>query len=456
MNLMSFDYDLFVIGGGSGGVRAARVAAALEGKRVALAEMDRYGGTCVIRGCVPKKLMVFASEFASIFAESREYGWDLPKDNGLNWTQFSGKLSNEVSRLEHIYRNLLKNSGVKTFDQHAKVVDEHTVELESGECLTARYILLATGGKPDLPNIPGIEHVLTSDQIFSLTDLPKTMLIVGGGYIACEFASIFNGFGCKITQFCRSETILRGFDSETTAVVADQMKSNGIDLKFNINVSSVEKHKDGFQIKDTNGRAQFFDQILFATGRVPNSHGLQNKSTGLLLGSRGEVVVDDYSQSSLKSIYAIGDLTDRTSLTPIAIKEAMAFVETIFHNNPTNLDYASVPTAVFTKPEMGTVGLSEEVADKCGPIDIFTTYFRPMKTSFADNDDKSFIKLIVCKKTDKVLGVHIVAPGAGEMVQMVAIALKMGATKKDFDSTLAVHPTISEEIVTMQKPTRSS
>jgi glutathione reductase (NADPH) len=243
---MRFDYDLFVIGGGSGGVRAARVAAALEGKRVALAEMDRYGGTCVIRGCVPKKLMVFASEFSSIFTESREYGWVLPKDDGLNWTLFSGKLSSEVSRLEHIYRNLLKNSGVQTFDQHAKVVDEHTVQLASGDCLTARYILLATGGKPDLPNIPGIENVLTSDQIFSLTDLPKKMLIVGGGYIACEFASIFNGFGSKITQFCRSETILRGFDSETTAVVANQMKSNGIDLQFNVNVSSVEKQKKWF------------------------------------------------------------------------------------------------------------------------------------------------------------------------------------------------------------------
>ena len=453
---MSFDYDLFVIGGGSGGVRAARVTAALDNTRVALAEMDRYGGTCVIRGCVPKKLMVFASEFSSIFKESRSYGWDLQKDNGLNWNFFSEKLSAEVSRLEHVYRNLLKNSGVQTFDQHAKVIDENTVELASGEQFTSEYILLATGGKPDLPNIPGIDHVLTSDQIFSLSALPQKLLIVGGGYIACEFASIFTGFGSKVTQFCRGDTILRGFDSEATAVVASQMKSNGVDLQFGTNVVRIDKLENGFQITDSYGQDQYFDQILFATGRVPNSYGLQNGSAGLSVGDNGEIIVNKYSQSSIESIYAIGDLTDRKQLTPIAIKEAMAFVQTAFCNNPTCLEYSNIPTAIFTKPEMGTVGLSEEVAAERGPVDIFTTYFKPMRTGFADNENKSFIKLIVCKKTDKVLGVHIVAPGAGEMVQMVAIAVKMGATKKDFDNTVAVHPTISEEIVTMQKPARSS
>lgn len=453
---MNFDYDLFVIGGGSGGVRAARVTAALDNKRVALAEMDRYGGTCVIRGCVPKKLMVFASEFSSIFTESRSYGWDLQKDNGLNWNYFSGKLSAEVLRLENIYRNLLKNSGVKTFDQHAKVIDEHTVELANGEQFTSEYILLATGGKPDLPNIPGIDHVLTSDQIFSLSVLPQKLLIVGGGYIACEFASIFTGLGSKVTQFCRGETILRGFDNEATSLVADQMKSNGVDLQYGVNVVKISKLENSFRITDNYGRVQDFDQILFATGRVPNSFGLQNSSAGLSVGDNGEIIVNKYSQSSIESIYAIGDLTDRKQLTPIAIKEAMAFVQTAFFDNPSCLDYSSIPTAIFTKPEMGTVGLSEEVAAERGPVDIFTTYFKPMRSGFADIENKSFIKLIVCKKTDKVLGVHIVAPGAGEMVQMVAIAVKMGATKKDFDNTLAVHPTISEEIVTMQKPVRSS
>ena len=453
---MNFDYDLFVIGGGSGGVRAARVTAALDNKRVALAEMDRYGGTCVIRGCVPKKLMVFASEFSSIFTESRSYGWDLQKDNGLNWNFFSGKLSAEVLRLENIYRNLLKNSGVKTFDQHAKVIDGHTVELANGEQFTSEYILLATGGKPDLPNIPGIDHVLTSDQIFSLSVLPQKLLIVGGGYIACEFASIFTGLGSKVTQFCRGETILRGFDNEATTLVAKQMKSNGVDLQYGVNVVKINKLENSFRITDNDGRVQDFDKILFATGRVPNSYGLQNSSAGLSVGDNGEIIVNKYSQSSIESIYAIGDLTDRKQLTPIAIKEAMAFVQTAFFDNPSCLDYSSIPTAIFTKPEMGTVGLSEEVAAERGPVDIFTTYFKPMRSGFADIENKSFIKLIVCKKTDKVLGVHIVAPGAGEMVQMVAIAVKMGATKKDFDNTLAVHPTISEEIVTMQKPVRSS
>ena len=453
---MNFDYDLFVIGGGSGGVRAARMTAALDNKRVALAEMDRYGGTCVIRGCVPKKLMVFASEFSSIFKESRSYGWDVQKVNGLNWDFFSKKLSAEVSRLEHIYRNLLKSAGVQTFDQHAKVINEHTVELATGEQFTSKYILLATGGKPDLPNIPGIDHVLTSDQIFSLSKLPQKLLIVGGGYIACEFASIFTGFGCKVTQFCRGETILRGFDDEATTLVANQMKSNGVDLQYGVNVVELDNRKNSFRITDNYGRSQDFDQILFATGRLPNSYGLQNGSAGLSVGDKGEIIVNKYSQSSIDSIYAIGDLTNRKQLTPIAIKEAMAFVQTAFFNNPTCLDYSSIPTAIFTKPEMGTVGLSEEVAAERGPVDIFTTYFKPMRSGFADNEEKSLIKLIVCKKTDRVLGVHIVAPGAGEMVQMAAIAVKMGATKKDFDNTVAVHPTISEEIVTMQKPVRSS
>ena len=453
---MGYDFDLFVIGGGSGGVRAARVTAALRDKRVGLAEMDRYGGTCVIRGCVPKKLMVFASDFPSAFKEAIGYGWELPNANRIDWGFFSKKLNAEVSRLEGIYRNLLKNSGVQTFDQHAKVVDAHTIELGSGTQITSEYILLATGGKPDLPDIPGIDNVITSDQVFSLSALPEKLLVVGGGYIACEFSSIFNGFGSSVTQFCRSDTILRGFDIEATSLVATQMKSNGIDLQFGMNVLKIEKEKNGFQVTDSFGRDQYFDQILFATGRTPNSEGLQIGSAGLKFGINNEVLVDKYSRSSIGSIYAIGDLTNRKQLTPVAIKEAMAFVETVFHKNPTFLDYTCIPTAIFTKPEMGTVGLSEELAVERGPVDIFTTYFKPMKTGFAENEDKSFIKLVVCKKTDKVLGVHIVAPGAGEMIQIAAIALSMGATKKDFDNTLPVHPTLSEEIVTMQKPTRSS
>ena len=269
---MGYDFDLFVIGGGSGGVRAARVTAALRDKRVGLAEMDRYGGTCVIRGCVPKKLMVFASDFPSAFKEATAYGWELPKANRIDWDFFLKKLNAEVSRLEGIYRNLLKNSGVQTFDQHAKVVDAHTIELKSGKQITSEYILLATGGKPDLPDIPGIDNVITSDQVFSLSALPEKLLVVGGGYIACEFSSIFNGFGSSVTQFCRSDTILRGFDIEATSLVATQMKSNGIDLQFGVNVLKIEKEKNGFQVTDSFGRDQYFDQILFATGRTPVSY----------------------------------------------------------------------------------------------------------------------------------------------------------------------------------------
>ena len=451
---MTFDYDLFVIGGGSGGVRAARVAAA-DGVKVALAEEDRYGGTCVIRGCVPKKLMVFASEFSNSFEQARSYGWDLD-DAPFNWTDFRTKMHAELDRLEGIYRKLLANSGVETFDQRAKLVGPNTVELADGTQKSARTILVATGGRPVLPGIPGDELGITSNDIFHLDELPKSILIIGGGYIACEFAGVMNGLGVKTTQYYRGAQILRGFDGEARGLVADEMKQNGVDLHTGTNIIEMEKVDGGILVKATNGDERVFDQVMFATGRTPNSDGLGLKEVGIEVGRKGEIKVDAYSKTAVDSVYAIGDVTDRVNLTPVAIREGMAFVETVFKNNPTSPDHDLIPTAIFTQPEMGTVGLSEEEAADLGPIEVYCTSFKPMKQSFAGHSDRVLMKLIVDADTRKVLGCHIVAEGAGEMIQMVGIAIKMGATKEDFDRTVAVHPTMSEELVTMKTPVRTA
>lgn len=452
---MSFDYDLFVIGGGSGGVRAARVAAGEAGAKVALAEEDRYGGTCVIRGCVPKKLMVYASEFPATLASGKGYGWDIGGAT-FDWSAFRSNLETELNRLEGVYRNLLKGSGVTTFDQRARLVDPHTVELTDGTRITAQYILLATGGRPVLPNLPGIEHAITSNEMFHLDVLPKSMIIVGGGYIASEFAGIMNGLGVKVIQMVRGDQILRGFDDETRSFVANAMRDRGIDLRVGTNVTKIEKTDQGLSVTDNSGQVHFVDQIMYATGRRPNSDNLGLEDLGVKFGDKDQVLVDDYSQTAVPSIYAVGDITDRANLTPVAIREGMAFVETVFKSNPTKPDHDLIPTAIFTQPEMGTVGLSEEDAAKLGPIDVYTTSFKPMRQAFAGEQEKVFMKLVVCQKTQKVLGCHIVAHAAGEMIQLAGIAVKMGATKVDFDRTVAVHPTMTEELVTLRNPTRSS
>ena len=452
---MSFDYDLFVIGGGSGGVRAARVAAGETGAKVALAEEDRYGGTCVIRGCVPKKLMVYASEFPETIAAGRAYGWDM-QDADFDWSVFRTRLHAELDRLEGIYRNLLNGSGVTMYDQRAKLADPHTVELADGTRITARHILLATGGRPVLPQVDGIEHAITSNEMFLLDELPKSILIVGGGYIACEFAGIMNGLGVKTTQMLRSDQILRGFDDETRGFVADAMRGRGVDLRTNVNVVRIEKTDAGLSVTDTNGDIHVVDQAMYATGRRPNSDNLGLESLGVEMGDRGQVIVDDYSQTAVPSIFAVGDITDRANLTPVAIREGMAFVETVFKSNPTKPDHDLIPTAIFTQPEMGTVGLSEQDAAARGPIDVYTTSFKPMRQAFAGEQEKVFMKLVVCQTTQRVLGCHIVAHAAGEMIQLAGIAIKMGATKADFDRTVAVHPTMSEELVTLRNPTRRS
>ncbi|GHG90637.1 glutathione-disulfide reductase [Pseudodonghicola xiamenensis] len=452
---MSFDYDLFVIGGGSGGVRAARVAAGDCGAKVALAEEDRYGGTCVIRGCVPKKLMVYASGYSAMVADAQAYGWSIAPGD-FDWNVFHDKLVAELDRLEGIYRNLLKNSGVETFDQRARLVDPHTVELADGSRKTAKHILIATGGRPSLPDVPGADLGISSNEIFHLPKLPKSILIVGGGYIASEFAGVLNGLGVAVTQYCRSEQILRGFDDEARKLVGEEMVKSGIDLQFNVNAQELARDGDGIRVTSTDGQVRVFDQVMFATGRSPNADDLGLEEIGIARGRRGEIVVDQYSQTAVPSVYAIGDVTDRVNLTPVAIREGMAFVETVFKGNPTPVDHDLIPTAIFTQPEMGTVGLSEEAAAKQEPVEIYSTSFKPMQSSFAGRADRVLMKLVVSKATRKVLGCHIVAPGAGEMIQLAGVAIKMGATKEDFDRTVAVHPTMAEEIVTMKSPVRSA
>ncbi|WP_170449448.1 glutathione-disulfide reductase [Ruegeria arenilitoris] len=452
---MSFDYDLFVIGGGSGGVRAARVAAGENGAKVALAEEDRYGGTCVIRGCVPKKLMVFASEYAGMVEDARAYGWDI-QPGAFDWPQFRGKLHAELDRLEGIYRNILKNNGVETFDQRAKLVDPHTVELADGTSKTAKHILIATGGRPVVPEFPGSDLAITSNEIFHLEKLPETMLIVGGGYIACEFAGIMNGMGVKTTQFYRGAQILRGFDDEARGLICEEMCQNGIDVHLGTNVLEMKKQGDKIWVKATNGSEQLFDVVMYATGRAPNADDLGLEALGVERGRKGQIVVDEYSQTAVPSIYAIGDVTDRVNLTPVAIREGMAFVETVFKGNPTPVDHELIPTAIFTQPEMGTVGLSEEQAAEQEPIEVYATSFKPMQKAFAGGTQRVLMKLIVSQATRKVLGCHIVAPGAGEMIQLAGIAVKMGATKEDFDRTVAVHPVMAEELVTMRQPVRTA
>lgn len=452
---MSFDYDLFVIGGGSGGVRAARVAAGENGAKVALAEEDRYGGTCVIRGCVPKKLMVFASEFSGTMQDAQAYGWDV-KPGGLDWNKFHDKLVAELDRLEGVYRNILKNNGVESFDQRAHVVDAHTVELADGTRKTAKHILIATGGRPVVPEFPGSDLAITSNEIFHLEKLPQSILIVGGGYIASEFAGIMNGMGVKTTQFYRGAQILRGFDEEARGLICEEMRQNGIDVRLGTNVLEMAKEGEKIRVKATDGTEDQFDVVMYATGRAPNADNLGLESVGVERGRKGEIVVDEYSQTGVPSIFAIGDVTDRVNLTPVAIREGMAFVETVFKGNPTPVDHELIPTAIFTQPEFGTVGLSEKDAAAQEPVEVYATSFKPMQKAFAGGTQRVLMKLIVSQATRKVLGCHIVAPGAGEMIQLAGIAVKMGATKEDFDRTVAVHPVMAEELVTMRQPVRTA
>ncbi len=452
---MAFDYDLFVIGGGSGGVRAARIASGEYGAKVGLAEESRMGGTCVIRGCVPKKLMVFASGFPEAIEEARAYGWQVEAGT-FDWTHFRTRLEAELDRLEGAYRNTLKNAAVFVHDERATIADAHRVRLASGAEVTAKHILVATGGRPFVPDFPGADLAVTSNEMFHLPALPKRALVVGGGYIASEFACILKGLGVAVSQYYRGAQILRGFDDEARGHVSNAMRSSGIDIHCGTDVMRLEKTTTGIRAVATDGSEREFDLVLYATGRRPNTTGLGLEALGLTLGRNGEIPVDAYSQTAVPSVFAVGDVTGRINLTPVAIREGHAFADTVFGAKPTTFDHQLVASAVFTQPEMGSVGLSEEAARAQEPIEVYSTAFRPMKTLFAGKQDRVLMKLIVSQASRRVLGCHIVAPEAGEMIQLAAIAIRMGATKEDFDATCAVHPTMAEELVTMRKPVRSA
>ena len=452
---MRYDYDLFVIGGGSGGVRAARLASDEAGRRVGLAEESRMGGTCVIRGCVPKKLMVFASEFRPGFEDARGYGWEIEGEPRFRWPRFHERLRAELDKLEGIYRSMLKGSDVTIHDCRAIIEDPHTIRLSTGESVTAEHILVATGGRPSMPDIDGVEHGLSSDDMFLMDELPRELLIIGGGYIACEFACIMNGLGVDVTIYARGAQILRGFDEEARGLIAEGMRERGVDVHTGTNLLALRREDDGrLRSKSTAGIERAFDAVLFATGRDPSTSGLGLEEAGVTLTRSGAVQVDRFSRTSVPSIWAIGDVTDRIQLTPVAIREAAAFVATAFQGRPTPPDHELVPSAVFTQPELGSVGLSEEEAAEAHDVEIYATSFRPLRTAFTERPDRVLMKLVVDAADRRVLGCHIVSPQAAEIVQLAAVAIKMGATKEDFDRTCAVHPTIAEEMVTMKKPVR--
>ncbi|MEL6828699.1 MAG: glutathione-disulfide reductase [Pseudomonadota bacterium] len=452
----AYDYDLFVIGGGSGGVRAARVSAG-HGAKVALAEEYRMGGTCVIRGCVPKKFMVYASDYGRKLKEAQAYGWDVSVGE-FDFPEFMANLHAEVDRLSGIYMSGQVNAGVDVFEERAELIDAHTIKLvPSGKTISADRILIAVGGTPWRPTseeLPGVEHTITSDGVFQLKQLPKHIVIAGGGYIACEFAHVFAGLGVETCLVYRAETVLRGFDMDIRTTVHEGLKEAGVRVITNTVFESIE-HKGEMDrplhLKLTNGITLDADVIMMAVGRRPLIEGLGLEAAGVKIGDRDEIVVNEYSQTNVENIFAVGDVTRRAELTPVAIREGHAFADTEFGGTPRHFDHDMIPTAVFTQPEVGTVGLSEgEARRKYGKVDIYKARFRPMKNMLNGKSERVFMKLIVRQEDDVVVGAHIVSPDAGEMIQMLGIAVKMGATKQQFDETCAVHPTIGEEIVTMR------
>ncbi|PVH30503.1 glutathione-disulfide reductase [Pararhodobacter oceanensis] len=453
--MTTFDYDLFVIGGGSGGVRAARIASGEHGAKVAMAEEFRMGGTCVIRGCVPKKLMVFAAGHGAAIDDAAAYGWQVEKGR-FDWSKFRAMMDAELNRLESIYTRNAEAAGVTIYHQRATVADPHTVRLADGREVTARHILIATGGTPFVPDAYADTGAMTSNEIFLMDQMPGSMLVIGGGFIACEMAGIMQGLGAQVTLMYRGAQILRGFDDDLQEHVAAALVSQGLNLEVNTDLTKLERLEDGrFRATCTQGRVREYDSVLFATGRRANTDGLGLAEAGVTLGKGGEVVVDAYSQTNIPSIFAVGDVTDRIQLTPVAIREGHAFADTVFGGTPVKPDHTMVASAVFTRPEAGTVGLTEEQASAEGPVEIYMASFNPMQSSFIKAESKALMKLVVCAETRRVKGCHIVAPGAGELIQLAGVALKMGATKDDFDATTAVHPTMSEELVLLRKPTRS-
>jgi glutathione reductase (NADPH) len=449
---MAYDYDLFVIGGGSGGVRASRMAAQ-TGAKVAIAEEYAFGGTCVIRGCIPKKLFVYASHFSEDFEDAAGFGWTVPTAK-FDWNVLVAAKNKEIARLEGIYHKNVDAAGVDIFMERAEFVDAHTLRLlKSGRTVTAAYILVATGGHPsrDMGGAPGVEHCITSNEAFYLEKFPKRIFIAGGGYIAVEFAHIFHGLGAEVTLCYRGPKILRGFEEDMRDALMDSMKKRGIRVLLDRIIARVDKKGDELFVFTDKHEMLEVDSVMLAVGRVPNTAGLGLEKAGVKLGYRERVEVDEYSKTNVDHIYAVGDVTDRLALTPVAIHEAMAFVKTVFEKVPTPVDHRLVPTAVFSQPEIGTVGLREDEALSQGhAIDVYKSSFRPLKHTLSGRDERALFKLIVDSKTDRVLGCHIFGPDAAEIVQIVAVAMKMGATKAQFDATVALHPSAAEELVTMR------
>ncbi len=486
--MATFDFDFFVIGGGSGGVRAARMAAQ-RGARVALAEMlgtDGLGGTCVNVGCIPKKLYSYAAHYRESFEESHGFGWEFPAPTlpagaldplgnvavqrvkpSLNWATLKANRAKEIGRLNGVYSNLLSGSGVTVLNGFARLDGEHTITLATlhadgspgHQHFTAKHILVASGGTPFVPHFQGREHVITSNDIFDLEPFPQRLVVVGGGYIACEFASIFNGLGAQTTLLYRGEQVLRGFDDEVRHFVASEMSRSGVDLRLNTDVVSVKKTEDGLRVTCEGGNVVMADAVLYATGRVPNVTGLGLETVGVAQGGQGEVIVNPLYQTNVPHIHAVGDVTNRVQLTPVALGEAMVVVDQLFGpaaGKPArDMSYDFIPTAVFTHPSIGTVGFTEQQArDKFGAVTIFRSEFKALRHTLSGSGERTLMKLIVDTASDRVVGLHMVGAEAGEIVQGFAVAMKAGATKAVFDSTIGIHPTAAEEFVTMREPVR--
>lgn len=448
--MSKFEFDLFTIGGGSGGVRASRVAAGF-GARVALAESGRLGGTCVNVGCIPKKLFSYAAHFREEFETAADFGWNIPAPQ-FDWDRLRNNKDREIDRLNGVYAQLLHKAGVILFSGRAIVHDAHTVEL-NGSLHSARHILVATGSQPALPGIPGIELAISSNDAFYLKGLPARALVVGGGYIAVEFASIFNGLGVRTTLSHRRDALLRGFDREIAGQLATEMRAKGIDVRFSVEPVSVSRIGNGaLQTRFSDGSSTQTELVMFATGRTPNTGDLGLEAAGVQLAQDGAILVNGYSCSTVESIHAIGDVTNRRNLTPVATAEGMALARTLFAGKPSTLDYENIPTAVFSHPNLATVGLSEEAArEKFQAVDIYKTAFRSLKHTLTSNKERIVVKLVVDRDSQRVVGAHMLGPDAGEIIQGIAIAVKMGATKAQFDATIGIHPTAAEEFVTLRE-----
>ncbi|MEO0961460.1 MAG: glutathione-disulfide reductase [Pseudomonadota bacterium] len=450
--MADYDYDLFTIGAGSGGVRASRMAAS-HGAKVAVAEEYRVGGTCVIRGCVPKKLFVYASHVLEDIEDAEGFGWTV-EGAKFDWKTLIANKDNEIDRLNGIYIRNLEGSDVEIIEDRAVIKDKHTIHLvNQNRDVTAKVILIATGATPNIHEVPGHELAITSNEAFHLEELPKRVVVAGGGYISVEFAGIFNGLGSDTTLVYRGEEILRGFDNDLRTHLHAEMAKKGIDIRTGVVFERIDKTDDGLAVTLSDGSVINTDAVMFAIGRNPNSEGLGLENAGVEFEPNGTIKVDAYSKTNVDNIYAVGDVTNRANLTPVAIREGAAFAETVFNNNPVAVDHSCIPTAVFSTPEIGTVGISEEMArQQFGSVDIYKSTFRAMKHTLSGRDEKTMMKIIVDPASDRVLGVHMIGPASGEIIQAVGIAVQMGATKAQFDATVAVHPTAAEELVTMKTP----